>query len=71
MAVVLSEVTEVGGFRPFYGAGICGQVAGQAAQQGGLTDAVRADNGYPFAGLYLQTQVLEQGQVIVMLAEPF
>ncbi len=71
VGMVLGEIADVGAVGPFHLAAVHRQVADQAAQQGGLADAVGADDGDALAGLDLQAQALEQRLAVIALADVF
>ncbi|MCY1292592.1 hypothetical protein D9M70_418250 [compost metagenome] len=69
--MVLGVVADIGAVGPFHRAGIRRQVADQGAHQGGLADAVGADDRHAFAGLDLEAEILEQRLAVEALGQVF
>ena len=61
--MILREITELGFFRPFDGAGVRREIAHQAAQQRGFADTVGADDGDALARVDAEIQIGEQHAV--------
>ena len=60
IGVILSVVAEFGALGPLHRTRIGLQLANQRAQQGGLANPVRADDGYALSGLDREAEILEQ-----------
>ncbi len=69
VGVILREVADIGAFRPLHLTGHRRHFTDHGTQQGGLADAVGADDGDSLAGFDLQVQALEQRFAVEALAD--